>query len=176
MKINSVLMGLLAVMFLSLQIRSVAQDTAPVATPGAPVAEDGESETGEGLTVITSDHLLYDYKNAFAVFTDNVVVIDPKLKLTADKLLVRFDEKGDVSFIEAKGQVFIEQDDVTARAEVAEYDLAEGKIVLSVNPLVQRGDAMLTGDKVIYHRNDGRLECFPNARLIIPSDEKGKIK
>ena len=128
------------------------------------------------MTVITSDHLLYDYKNAFAVFTDNVVVIDPKLKLTSDKLIVRFDEKGEVNFIEATGQVFIEQDEITARAEKATYDTVEGKIILTVNPLVQRGDAMLTGDKVIYYRNDGRLECYPHARLIIPAGEKGKLE
>jgi len=139
--------------------------------PAAPAAKVNKSDE---VTVITSDRLLYDYKNAFAVFEDNVVVIDPGLKLTSDNLLVRFDDEGEVEFIEAKGQVYIQQEGLTARSEVATYDIKKATIVLQVNPVVQREGAMLTGDKVIYYREEGRLECFPNARLIIPSDKRGK--
>ena len=141
------------------------------AVPVAPVAKAKKSDE---VTVITSDRLLYDYKNAFAVFDDNVVVIDPDLKLTSDNLLVRFDENGEVEFLEAKGQVYIQQEGLTARSELATYDVKKATIILQVNPMVQREGAMLTGDTVIYYRDEGRLECFPNARLIIPSDKRGK--
>ncbi|MFT7511814.1 MAG: lipopolysaccharide transport protein LptA [Candidatus Omnitrophota bacterium] len=157
----------------------VAQDAAaPAAVPAlaaAPAAAPAvKARKSDEVTVITADRLLYDYKNAFAVFEDNVVVIDPGLKLTSDKLLVRFDEKGEVEFIEAKGQVYIQTEGLTARSEVATYDVKKATIVLQVNPVVQREGAMLTGDKVIYYRDEGRLECFPNARLIIPSDQRGE--
>lgn len=154
----------------------VAQE-APAATvppKAAPAAPAAKAKKSNEVTVITSDRLLYDYKNAFAVFEDNVVVIDPGLKLTSDNLLVRFDENGEVEFIEAKGQVYIQQEGLTARSEVAIYDIKKATIILQVNPVVQREGAMLTGDKVIYYRDEGRLECFPNARLIIPSDKRGK--
>ena len=77
-----------------LMAQEVPAATVPLkAAPVAPVAKARKSDE---VTVITSDRLLYDYKNAFAVFDDNVVVIDPDLKLTSDHLLVRFDENGEV--------------------------------------------------------------------------------
>ena len=153
-----------------------ATPVAPAAAPlkAVPVAPVAKARKSDEVTVITSDRLLYDYKNAFAVFEDNVVVIDPDLKLTSDHLLVRFDENGEVESLEAKGQVYIQQEGLTARSELATYDVKKATIILQVNPMVQREGAMLTGDKIIYYRDEGRLECFPNARLIIPSDKRGK--
>ena len=67
-----------------------AAPVAPAAAPlkAVPVAPVAKARKSDEVTVITSDRLLYDYKNAFAVFDDNVVVIDPDLKLTSDHLLV----------------------------------------------------------------------------------------
>ncbi|MFT5122760.1 MAG: lipopolysaccharide transport protein LptA [Kiritimatiellia bacterium] len=180
---SSSILNLFCTLFLAVAVVTgstvVAQDAAaPAAVPAlaaAPAAAPAvKARKSDEVTVITADRLLYDYKNAFAVFEDNVVVIDPGLKLTSDKLLVRFDEKGEVEFIEAKGQVYIQTEGLTARSEVATYDVKKATIVLQVNPVVQREGAMLTGDKVIYYRDEGRLECFPNARLIIPSDQRGE--
>lgn len=128
----------------------------------------------DDVTVITSERLLYDYNQAFALFEDNVVVVDPDLRLTCDKMTVRFNEKGDMNFLEARGQVYIKQDDKTARAELATYDVAEGKIVLENNPQVMSGATILQGGKITFWRFQNKMESTGGSRLIIPpSGKKG---
>lgn len=124
------------------------------------------------VTVITSERLVYDYNQAFAIFETNVVVVDPNLRLTCDKMTVRFNEKGDMNFLEARGQVYIQQDDKTARAELATYDVAEGKIVLENNPQVMSGATILQGGKITFWRFQNRMESDGGSRLIIPPSEK----
>jgi len=136
------------------------------------VSAQAPAITSEEVTVITSERLLYDYNNAFAVFEENVVVVDPKLRLTCDRMTVRFNEKGELNFLEARGQVYIQQDDKTARAEMATYDVADGKIVLEVNPQVMRGGSILQGGKITFWRNENKMHVEGGSRLIIPPSDK----
>lgn len=143
-----------------------------------PAFSQGPASAGapEQMTVITSDRLLYDYRNQFAVFDDNVVVIDPQMKLTADKLTVRFDKNNQVQFIEARGQVYIDQQaqNFTARAEMVTYHVKEGKIVLEDNPQVVRNGSILQGGVITYWRFEDRLTSDKGTKLIIPSKEKDR--
>ena len=127
---------------------------------GALAQGPASSGTAEEMTVITSDKLLYDYRNQFAVFDDNVVVVDPQMKLTADKLTVRFDKNNQIQFIEARGQVYIEQAarGFTARAELVTYHVKEGKIVMEDSPQVVREGKILQGGKITYWRFQDKLE------------------
>lgn len=129
----------------------------------------------EEMTVITADKLLYDYRNQFAVFDNNVIVVDPQMRLTSDKLTVRFDESNQIQFIEARGQVYIEQEaqGFTARAELATYHVKEGKIVLEDSPQVLREGKILQGGTITYWRFLDKLESI-NAKLIIPSKDREK--
>ena len=129
--------------------------------------DDIPEEFSEEVTVITSEQLIFDYQNSYAIFEENVVVIDAELKLTADKLTVRFGEDGEVNFIEAKGQVFIQQEDRTARSELATYEVDTGKITLTQNPQVMRGRDLLQGETIIFWRDQNKMICKPKARLII---------
>lgn len=119
------------------------------------------------VTVITSDRLLFDYKNQYAIFEDNVVVIDPGLKLTCEKLTVRFDEEGDVERIEAKTNVFIQQEDKTAKAGMAIYEVKKGLITLTEKPQITRGKSVLQAEKIMFWRFENRLEAYPHARLLV---------
>ena len=137
----------------------------------AVVAQDSVEED---VTVITSDKLTFDYQNKYALFIGNVIVEDKDMRLTSDELTVRFDDDGDVEFINAEGQVFIQQADKNARSQTATYNVATGEIVLEGDPQLQRGKNLLFGDRITFWRDQDRLEVFPNARLIIfpDGDEK----
>jgi lipopolysaccharide transport protein LptA len=152
----SACLGLLALLAPS---RAQAPATAPAA------ADD--------TTVITSDRLTYDYGKAYALFQEHVVVVDPSLKLTCDELEVKFDEKGDVSFLQARGSVFIQQADKTARAELASYFMKEGKIVLEKNPQVMQQGKILQGGRITFWRFQNRMEVDGGTQMMIPSNEKG---
>jgi lipopolysaccharide transport protein LptA len=127
----------------------------------------------EDVTVITSDRLTFDYKKKFAQFEQNVIVTDPEMQLAADRLLVFFDENGKATSLKAEGRVTITQADKTAQAGLATYDVAVGKFVLASNPRVTRGRDILEGEVITFWRDEDRLVCQPQARLVIYPQEGG---
>lgn len=147
----------------------------------APVAQaledDGKSlEAGENVTVITAERLIFDYKNKYALFENDVVVMDPRMQMSAKKLTVTFTDKGDASVIKAEGGVLLTQGDKKAKANVATYDVATGKIVLAGGkPRVMRGRDLLEGDVITFWRDEQRLECQPRARLVIYPDDSRDV-
>jgi lipopolysaccharide export system protein LptA len=134
---------------------------------GAQKAASKAAVDEDKLTVITSTRLTFDYKNQYALFEENVVVVDPEMKIFADKMTVRFGADNKVSSIKAEGKVHIMQEDKKARSDTADYDMVSGKIVLRGNPQVTRGRDILTGDTITYWRDDNKMICEPRARLVI---------
>lgn len=127
----------------------------------------------DGLTVITSVKLTFDHAKQFAEFEENVVVTDPSMTLTADHMKVWFDEENQLKIIEAKGDVYIEQDDTKAWSGRAEYMVRDGKMVLREKPKMTRGKDLLTGDVITFYRDQNKMIVTPRARLVI-FPEKGQ--
>lgn len=127
----------------------------------------------EDLTVITSDRLTFDAEAQYALFEENVKVTDPSMDLTSDRLRVEFTEDNKVKSIIANGRVVMQQADKTAHADQASYDVVTGKIVLNGRPRVTRGADVLAGDVITFWRDDNRMICEPNARLVIYPKEGG---
>ncbi|MBN1269021.1 MAG: hypothetical protein JXB04_05495 [Kiritimatiellae bacterium] len=144
-----------------------------VAAHGAGAADEDVGPAGSHLTVITSDKLTFDYRKQFALFEGHVVVIDPEMKLAADTMTVRFGNDERVESIVAEGSVRIEQEDKTAWAGHATYDVASGKMTLEQEPRVQRGKDLLTGTTITFWRDENRMICEPQARLVIYPQEGG---
>jgi lipopolysaccharide export system protein LptA len=125
---------------------------------------------GDNLTVITSDRLTFDYQKQFALFEKNVVVVDPEMRLYADRMTVRFGADNRAQEIKAEGRVHIIQADKESRSELAIYNLVQGVIILTGKPQVTRGKDILTGDKITFWRDQNRMIVEPRARLILQSD------
>ena len=137
--------------------------------------EKADAPSAEAVTVITSEKLPFDYKKQYALFEDNVLVADPEMQLAADRLTVLFDKKGKAQSIKAEGRVTIQQADKTAQAGLATYDFESGKIVLAIKPRVTRGRDTLEGELITFWRDQNRMICQPQARLVI-YPEKGGVK
>lgn len=118
-------------------------------------------------TVITSTRLTFDQLQQYALFEENVVVNDPSLHLVADRLTVFFTDENQAESIEAVGNVVIEQEDTTAWAQKATYDVTTGKIFLEGSPRIRRGRDILEGDTITFWRDDNRMICEPQARLVL---------
>ena len=129
--------------------------------------------TGEDTnnTVITSTRLSFDQQKCQAVFEGNVVVTDREIKILSDRLKVFFTTDNKVDRIEAEGRVTIRRNDLKATGEKATYDIKDGKMQLTGNPLIQRDQDMLTGKTITLWRNSRRILCEPNARLVIASEQ-----
>jgi lipopolysaccharide export system protein LptA len=141
----------------------------------AALADDGQSlEASPDATVVTADKLTFDYIKKFALFENNVVVNDPRLQLSANRLTIIFTEAGGAQTIKAEGKVLLTQGDKKARADVATYDVVSGKIVLAGGPpQVMQGRNILEGEVITFWRDEQRVECKPKARLVVYSEDYG---
>jgi lipopolysaccharide transport protein LptA len=138
-----------------------------------PFAKLGSDAADTNSTVITSTRLNFDQQKRMAIFEEHVVVTDPRVKITADKLTVLFSEDNKVTAIEAEGNVVIREEEKKATGARARYEVAEGKFVLTGHPMVQSGRDVLSADIITFWRNTNRIQCEPNARLVIRSEQAG---
>ncbi|HOU21583.1 MAG TPA: LptA/OstA family protein, partial [Kiritimatiellia bacterium] len=104
----------------------------------------------------------------------NVVVNDPRLQLSANRLTIIFTEDGGAQTIKAEGKVRLTQGDKKARSEVATYDVPSGRIVLAGGPpQMMQGRNILEGEVITFWRDEQRLECKPRARLVVYTEDYG---
>lgn len=121
----------------------------------------------EHVTEITSDKLFFDYEAKEAVFIGNVVVTDPDLQLTADKLVVTMTADDEIEKLDAEGNVEIRMEGLHSRSGKAVYSLKEAKVVLTDRPQVSREGSVMQAEKITYWRLENRMEAFPRARVIM---------
>jgi lipopolysaccharide transport protein LptA len=122
-------------------------------------------------TVITSDRLVYDYKRSVAVFEDNVIVRDPQMTLTSDRMNVIFDAEHNVKSVTAIGNVRIVQDNKTGLCDQAVYIALTGEIIMTGAPRLQRDGDTLQGNKITFWTNEDRVTC-DTATLVIHSESE----
>ncbi|TEW51405.1 lipopolysaccharide transport periplasmic protein LptA [Psychromonas algicola] len=90
-------------------------------------------------------------------FTDEVLLTQGSIKITADKLTVIRGTEPNHEIMIAEGNVasFHQiQDDgkpLDAEAKTIRYDVAQGKITLTENAQVKQLDSKITGTKIIYY-------------------------
>jgi lipopolysaccharide export system protein LptA len=141
-------------------------------------------------TVVTSERLQVDYTSNTGTFEGNVLAVDPRITVRADKMVVLFGKSeaaagtttGTVEKVDAKmprslskilasGGVVITQEDRKATSEEAEYTAADGKVVLTGNPSLKGPDGTVTGEKITFWRDEQRMEVESKTRLILFPDE-----
>lgn len=121
----------------------------------------------EHVTEITSDKLFFDYEAKEAIFIGNVVVSDPDLQLTSDKLVVTMTADDEIEKLDAEGNVEIRMEGLHSRSGKAVYSLKEAKVVLTDRPQVSREGSVMQAEKITYWRLENRMEAFPRARVIM---------
>lgn len=129
-------------------------------------------------TVITSKRFMYETREQTAVFEEDVVVEDPRMRLRADKMWVTFGETEDVKSIKAVGRaVTVQQDDRSAGARSLTYDVKTGKLLLQENAWVRQGGNTLRGDVITIWRDDERIVAEPNVqfRVFLEGDAGGRV-
>lgn len=137
-------------------------------------------------TVVTSDRMQWDYLQNFGTFEGNVLVIDPRLTVRADKMLVYFatgttNTARSVDRIIATGAVVINQDQKKATGDRAEYTATNDQVTITGTPKVESPDGVVTGKKITFRRGQSQMDVETDAadtnrtRLIIyPEDQRKK--
>ncbi|MBF0272869.1 MAG: hypothetical protein HQL98_12505 [Magnetococcales bacterium] len=105
---------------------------------------------------ITSDRLDMDDRNQVATFMGHVVADDGRMRLSSDRMTVRYDKKakggGGVREVKAEGQVVIQQERDRGTADVVNYQFEKRTLELVGNEreaTIRRGDDQLTGRRIL---------------------------
>ncbi len=163
-----------------------------VAKPPLPVA----SSTNEP-TIITADVLHGDYAHNLGTFEGNVLVVDPRITVRADKMVVFFGATNvltttgtitttnttrAVQKIIADGAVVMTTpDNKKTNSEHGEYTAADGRVVLTGgHPRAESADGVVTGDKITFRRDSQQMDVESTQtetnrpRLLIYPEEQRK--
>lgn len=132
-------------------------------------------------TVITSERLQVDYVNNVGTFDGNVLAVDPFVTVRADKMVVFYGTMSGATGtnrtlerILATGAVVITQGERKATSEQAEYFAADGKVVLTGQPVLTSKDGRLSGAKITFWRQGEKVEVESGTRLILYPEELRK--
>ena len=132
----------------------------------------GTIQENEGLPVeVTSESLSVDQNAGTALFTDNVIIVQGEMRLSADRVLVIYDnEARAVERIEARGNVILISGEDAAEAESADYTVLDGTIEMFGNVLVAQGPSAITSDRMTVRLNDGTAQMSGRVRTILQTD------
>jgi len=143
-------------------------------------------------TIITADQLHGDYLHNVGTFEGNVLVVDPRMTVRADKMAVFFGTTNIVSsagtnatrsvqkIIADGGVVMTTPDNKKTNSDHAEYTAGDGKVILTGHPRAESADGIVTGNKITFWRDSQRMDVENSQtetnrpRLLIYPDEQRK--
>jgi lipopolysaccharide export system protein LptA len=150
-------------------------------------AADLQQQQPSSPIEITADMMVTDSKAHAAIFSGNVSATQAATRLTADKLTIFYKQStagsesmssSDIERLEALGHVRILFDNKLAVSNQAVYIIEERKLILEgPESKVVSGQDEITGSKITFYRDDGRmtLESDDRSRVkaVIRSDQRG---
>mgnify|MGYP000412760308 CR=1 FL=1 len=115
-----------------------------------------------------TDVFFLDQETGEAVFTGNVLIGQGEMRLSAPRVLVIYlaDQKG-IERMEATGGVTLVSGPDAAESERADYNIAQGTIVMTGNVLLDQGPNALSADKMTVQISDGTAQMSGRVKTII---------
>jgi lipopolysaccharide export system protein LptA len=134
----------------------------------------GTVQDNSGLPVeVTADNLSVDQNTGIAIFTDNVVIVQGEMRLSADRVLVVYDTQAQgIQRIEATGNVVLISGEDAAESERADYNVDDGTIVMLGNVLVVQGPSTLTGDRMTVQLDDGTAQMSGRVKTVLQTGDQ----
>ena len=161
----------------------------PPATVKSPLPATGSTNEP---TIITAEQLHGDYMHNVGTFEGNVLAVDPRMTVRADKMTVFFGGTNTVTStgtnttrsiqkIIAEGGVVINTPDgKKSNSDHAEYTAGNGQVILTGHPRAESADGVVTGKQITFWRDSQRMDVVadPGAtnrtRLLINPEEQRK--
>lgn len=121
---------------------------------------------------VTAENLDVNQANGSALFTGSVIVGQGEMRLSADRVLVIYDEaaKG-IERMEAEGNVVLVNGPDAAEAERADYSVATGFVVMTGNVLLTQGTSALSSDRMTVNLADGTAQMAGRVKTIFQSGQ-----
>lgn len=106
---------------------------------------------------IQADRLELTQKSGEIRFEGHVIARQDTLELRCTRLIARSHQGGEVDSLVADGGVSIQTGRLSAKAKTARYDRKKGTLVLTGNPTVKRGKDRLSGARITFWPETGRM-------------------
>ena len=127
-----------------------------VAATGS-MAADRAGLSPTNSTLINARTMNYDYQKRTAILKDDVIVVDPSIKIMSDEMVMTFTSSNTPEVITATGNVKIWQEERMAVCRKAIYTVKSGMLVLTGNPVLTRGSDHLTGQRIVFYRDSDKV-------------------
>ena len=138
----------------------------------AAAGAEEQKQKVKGPITVTSETLTSDNKEHTALFEKNVVAKSTNMTINADWMLVYYKEQGgDVTKIEAKGNVKVFRETKVITSDEAVYFADEEKVVFTGNPRAIDGENVVTGSKITYFTEDDR-SFVDNSKVIMKNRQE----
>lgn len=133
----------------------------------------GTIQQNSGLPVeVTAENLTVDQGTGRAVFSDNVLIIQGEMRLSADQVTVIYDSVAQgIDQIEAVGNVILISGEDAAESDRADYNVDDGTIVMTGSVLVAQGPSTLTADSMTVRLQDGTAQMSGKVRTVLQTGE-----
>nr|WP_174826824.1 LptA/OstA family protein [Ruegeria arenilitoris] len=117
---------------------------------------------------VTSEKLNVNQEDGSAEFLGNVIVIQGEMRLTAERVLVIYNEdRSGIERMEATENVVLVSPPDAAEGDSAEYTIDSGVIVMKGNVLLNQGPSTISGDQMNADLTAGTATMTGNVKTIL---------
>ncbi|NOC85426.1 lipopolysaccharide transport periplasmic protein LptA [Ruegeria sp. HKCCD6228] len=129
----------------------------------------GSANADPSLPVeVTSETLNVNQEDGSAEFLGNVVVIQGEMRLTAERVLVIYnEERSAIERMEATENVVLVSPPDAAEGDWAEYTIDSGVIVMKGNVLLTQGPSIISGDQMNANLTTGTATMTGRVKTIL---------
>jgi len=127
---------------------------------GRPVTPDADQPID-----INADNLEVQQDKNLAIFSGNVIAVQGRIKLRAERLKVWYrpadaaaseDVKGTIIRIDAIDKVFVSSAEETAQGDIGIYEVADQRLTLTGAVVLTRSENVLRGNKLVMNLATGQ--------------------
>jgi lipopolysaccharide export system protein LptA len=117
---------------------------------------------------ITSQTLDVDQKAGTAEFNGDVIVAQGEMRLSADKVLVIYNEQNSaIDRVQATGDVVLVSGPDAAESDRADYTIDDGVVVMTGDVLLTQGPNALTSERMVVNLVTGEAKMTGRVKTII---------
>lgn len=134
----------------------------------------GSAQQDSSLPVeVTADSLSINQADGTAIFSDNVLIVQGEIRLSAARVMVVYKEETQgIARLEATGGVTLVSGTDAAEAQRADYNIDDGTIVMSGDVLLTQGRSAITSDRMSLRLDDGTAEMSGRVKTILQTGDQ----
>jgi lipopolysaccharide export system protein LptA len=158
---------------LALSAPALAQEGGFLGRMGEPIDTSAPIE-------ISADTLEVQQTEQVAIFSGNVDATQGDMRLQASELRVHYNSGngtgGEISRIDADGNVHVSSASETARGDSAVYDVLEEQVTMEGNVVLTQGTNVIQGDRLTIDLASGHSRIEGGASMVSEDNDEGRVR